>query len=99
MPVQLTAKEQEYIALQWALLRQANSKAAEFSREWNARSAELNEKGQRSDWSDYRLRQEREGDLVMRDLFGAWDFWQREAQRISAAIEAERTARILLGLM
>jgi hypothetical protein len=96
--VNLNMVEQEYVTLQWTLLRQANKKAAEFSREWNARNAEVEDKGARAGWTDYRLRTEKEADLVLKDLFAGWDFWQREARRIHCAIDGEYTARILLGM-
>lgn len=93
----LSPKQREYVRLQWSLLRQANAKASRFSREWNARSAELEDKAERAGWDKYRLRTEKNDDLELKDLFAAWDFWQREARRIHSAISGELMCMQLLG--
>lgn len=86
----LNPEQQEYINLQWRLLRQANAKAADFSRKWNAQNEAMNDWLDRSGITDPVQRAKRKADnLALLDLFGAWDFWQREARRIHCAISGE----------
>jgi hypothetical protein len=88
----------EYIMLQWRLLRQANRKAADYSRKWNAVNEEVNQWMADHNITDL-VQQVRikEQNLTLQGHLASWSFWEREAKRILGAIHGEWLCMELLG--
>lgn len=93
-------KENQYIRLTWQLLRRANKNATEASRVWTVKDAELKQWFVNNNISDelqqFKIKKE---NLGLNDAFDTWSFWEREAKRLAAAIEAELSVRKLLELL
>lgn len=80
-----------------AALRRANLKASQASEEWNALNEGWKDKIKAEGW-DYLEAQRRKADnQPLKDAFGAAQYWQQEAMRIAASIEAEATAKKLFA--
>jgi hypothetical protein len=94
----LSPMQKEYISLQWRLLRQANAKAADFSRKWNVTNEAVEDHLNRAGVTDIvqRAKVKREN-LTLAGYMDAWSFWEREAKRIHAAISGEMMCMQLLA--
>lgn len=98
MALEFTPDQQEYVYQQWVLLRQANRKAAYYSREWNSINDGINvwmeERGITDIVQQARIKEQ---SLPLQGAMQAWSFWEREAKRILGAMQGELIAVQVLG--
>lgn len=79
-------------------LRRANLKASQASEKWNRLNEAWNEMADANGWTDIVDRNNRKSaNLPLKNAMDTWSFWEREAKRIAASIEAEATAKKLLA--
>jgi len=98
MGINLAPDEREYLTLQRILLRQAARKAAEAGRTWRERNVEWTAWADRSNLNDPVQRNKAKAvNLALADAMAAWKYWQAECRRISAVIQGELAAHMLLG--
>lgn len=80
----------EYILWLRRKLREANQNAMKASDVWNEESRKADKYCTVRGWTDYFQRRDfRKNNPYMSDAMDKWSWWEREAKRIAANIEAE----------
>ncbi|PZF98517.1 hypothetical protein [Micromonospora deserti] len=95
----LTADERTYLDDLWRKLRHATHQTNTASARWNKVNDELTSLAERSDWDDLKTDRVKAVNLRLNGAYAAWNFWQQEARRLAAAIQAERALRELMGVV
>ena len=98
MSMHLGVWDRAYIIKLLKLIREATQKCSAASESWNKANDEFNDWYRRmfpgpreiKNYTDIKSK-----NLTLAAAFDEWHFWQREVLRLSAALEAEKTARDL----
>lgn len=93
-PRPLSSPARTYVAEMIKLIRAANLKANAFSAAWSKLNDEVNDRLDRQGITDIKQRFDiKSKNLGLMSEFDAYKFWAGEVQRLTAALEAEKTAR------
>lgn len=93
-------KQAAYLRVLLKLMRQANNRAANYSRKWEKLNDELNDLMDRQGVTDIRERANvKEANLTLIGHDAAWSHWEREAKRYQGTIMAEEAAARMLSAL
>lgn len=98
----LSPADRAYVIQHIKLIREATQNCSKFSREWNVRNDEFNEwyvaqfQVPVDDADPVHYVNVKKSNLGLTNAFDAWSFWQRELMRLTASLEAEKTAREMM---